>query len=272
MWKRQLAFALVICLACVLLSGCAQEQTNYPEAGSAQTQPQPQTVRQQDVYQTVTEPPAEVVIAFPDDYDPEADDEAGDETEEESGPSYQTYPGDQVTSKYAGSTPIPIDPVDMPTPTPKPDVTFEYQTYDTAMGYSLEGPVGWETVQNDPNTFILRDPVMRDNVNGQIMLTAQTVPATYKASELRGELSNQLTQLQRNYVQWRIWTPDSRSLLGGSGVYNAYRGETYDGTAVRGIVHVALLDRKLVTLSFSAPADYNTSYQRVYNYVRNHIK
>ena len=267
MWKRQLAFALVICLACVLLSGCAEQQTNYPEAGTNQTQPQ--TVRQQDVYQTATEAPAPVV-EFPDDYDPQAEEEDEDEPAEE--PGSTTAASDQVISKYAGSTPIPIDPVDMPTPTPKPDVTFEYETYDIKMGYSLDAPTGWEVVQDDANTFILRDPVMRDNVKGQIMLTAQTVPSTYRANDLRSELSNQLTQLQRNYVQWRVWTPDSRALLGGSGVYNAYRGETYDGTAVRGIVHVALLDRKVVTLSFSAPADYNTSYQRVYNYVRGHIK
>ena len=47
---------------------------------------------------------------------------------------------------------------------------------------------------------------------------------------------------------------------------------TYDGTVVRGLVHVALVNKNVVTLSFSAPGYYNTSYQRVYNRMRNTIE
>ena len=31
---------------------------------------------------------------------------------------------------YAGATPIPIDPIDMPTPTPRPELTFTYGEYN----------------------------------------------------------------------------------------------------------------------------------------------
>ena len=268
MRKKRWALVLALCIIAAMISGCAQEQTTYPEAGPAAQRPQQQEVRQQDVLQTATEAPA-AVVEFPDGYEPgetEADAWDDDSTAED------TYTADTVTSRYAGSTPIPIDPVDMPTPTPKPDLKFEYMTYDTKLGYSFEAPIGWVIEADDATHFTLTDPTMRDNVNGQIMLTAQNVSASYKASELRGELSNQLTQLQRNYVGWKIWTADNRKLLQSEGVYNAYRGERYDGTAVRGIVHVALVNKKVVTLSFAAPADYNTSYQRVYNQVRNTIK
>ena len=118
----------------------------------------------------------------------------------------------------------------------------------------------------------VRDPETRDNVNATFSLTSQSVSSTYRVNDLKTELSNQLSQIQRNYVGWKIWQADSRQLLKSDGVYNAYRGVTYDDTVIRGIVHVALVNRSVVTLSFSAPGYYNTSYQRVYNRIRSTIE
>ena len=160
----------------------------------------------------------------------------------------------------------------MPTPTPRPDLEFEYEKFTTAMGYTLDVPVGWLVDQNDANAFVVRDPEMRDNANAVFSLTRQGVSASYRVNDLKAELTNQLNQIQRNYVGWRIWQADKRSLLKSDGYYNAYRGVTYDDTLVRGIVHVALVNRDVVTLSFSAPGYYNTSYQRVYNKMRNTIQ
>ena len=268
MWRKQAALALLICLTVVLLCGCAQEQTTYPEAGTAPTR---QPVRQADVLSQPTDVP-QPVVEFPDDYNPDEDAyDVTDEGDEEQSVSYSS----QVVvanSKYAGSTPIPLDPVDMPTPTPRPDIEFEYEKYDTAMGYSMEIPVDWQVEQNDASTFVLRDPEMHDDVYATFTLTKKSVSSSYRASELKTELNNQLSQIQRNYIGWRIWTADSRQLLKSDGYYNAYRGVTYDGTVVRGLVHVALVNKNVVTLSFSAPGYYNTSYQRVYNRMRNTIE
>ena len=63
MWKKQAALALLICLTVVLLCGCAQEQTTYPEAGTALTR---EPVRQADVLSQPTEAP-QVVVSFPED-------------------------------------------------------------------------------------------------------------------------------------------------------------------------------------------------------------
>ena len=70
MWKKQTALALLICLTVVLLSGCAQEQTTYPDAGTAPTR---QPVRQADVLSQPTDVP-QVVVEFPDDYSVTGDD------------------------------------------------------------------------------------------------------------------------------------------------------------------------------------------------------
>ena len=269
MCKKHAALALLICLTVVLLCGCAQEQTTYPEAGTAPA-PTQQAVRQADVLSQPTDAP-QVVVEFPEDYDPNAESEEEDVSEEEDTDT-GFYGRVVVNSKYAGATPIPLDPVDMPTPTPRPDLEFEYEKFTTAMGYTLDVPVGWLVDQNDANAFVVRDPEMRDNANAVFSLTRQGVSASYRVNDLKAELTNQLNQIQRNYVGWRIWQADKRSLLKSDGYYNAYRGVTYDDTLVRGIVHVALVNRDVVTLSFSAPGYYNTSYQRVYNKMRNTIQ
>ncbi len=270
MWKKQAALALLICLTVVLLCGCAQEQTTYPEAGTAPTR---QPVRQADVLSQPTEAP-QVVVSFPEDYDSEedAEDDEGEDLDESAAVPGFSSRAAVPNSRYAGATPIPLDPVDMPTPTPRPDIEFEYEKMDTALGYSMDVPVGWLVEQNDKNMFVIRDPEMRDNVYATFTMTTKSVSSSYRASDLKAELSEQLSQIQRNYVGWKIWQADSRPLLKSDGVYNAYRGVTYDDTVVRGLVHVALVNRNVVTLSFSAPGYYNTSYQRVYNKMRNTIE
>ncbi len=267
MWKKQTALALLICLTVVLLSGCAQEPTTYPDAGTAPTR---EPVRQSDVLSQPTDAPKQAVVEFPEDYTEAGDDGSWEEADDEDSGYFGQVP--VVNSKYAGTTPIPLDPVDMPTPTPRPDLEFEYETADTAMGYSMEVPVGWEIVQNDASGFVIRDPEMHDKVFATFSLTSQNVSSSYRVNDLKNELTNQLNQIQRNYVGWRIWTADKRQLLKSDGYFNAYRGVTYDDTVVRGLVHVALVNRSVDTLSSSAPGYYNTSYQRVYNRMRNSIE
>ncbi len=261
MKKTAALLSLLLCVS-LLLSGCAREQVVYQEVSVAQ----PTAVRQADILNTATDAPAPV-ISFP---------EAEEEPEQPEPISYYNY-GQQAAqpveqSRYAGSTPIPLDPVDMPTPTPRPDVTFEYETYQAAIGYSFEAPIGWELTQDDTNTFILTDPETRDGVNGQIMITVNRVDSGYKVNQLRGELGNQLNELKRNYVTFNPASSTARELLKHDGFYNTYRGVTYDGIVVRGLVHVCLAERRIITLSFKAPGWYNTSYTRVYNRIKNTIK
>ena len=260
MKKTAALLSLLLCIS-LLLSGCAREQVVYQEVSVAQ----PTAVRQADILNTATDAPAPV-ISFPEE----------EEEPEQPDPIYYNYGQPEAQpveqSRYAGSTPIPLDPVDMPTPTPRPDVTFEYETYQAAIGYSFEAPIGWELTQDDTNTFILTDPETRDGVNGQIMITVNRVDSGYKVNQLRGELANQLNELKRNYVTFNPASSTSRELLKHDGFYNTYRGVTYDGIVVRGLVHVCLAERRIITLSFKAPGWYNTSYTRVYNRIKNTIK
>ena len=257
MKKSAALLSLLLCVI-LLLSGCAREQVVYQEVSV-----QPTAVRQVDILNTATDAPVTVpVVSFPDE----------EEKPQQQSQSYYQAPQPVEQSRYAGSTPIPLDPVDMPTPTPRPDVTFEYDTYQAAIGYSFEAPAGWEITQDDSTAFILTDPETRDGVNGQIIITVQKVDSGYKVNQLKTELNNQLDDLKRNYVEFRPATMAARSLLKYDGFYNTYRGVTYDGIIVRGLVHVCLAERRIITLSFKASGWYNTSYTRVYNRVKNTIK
>lgn len=258
MKKTAALLSLLLCVS-LLLSGCAREQVVYQEVNVAQ----PTAFRQADILNTATETP-KPEISFPD---------ASEEEPQQSQPVYQTAAVQPVEqSRYAGSTPIPLDPVDMPTPTPRPDITFEYETYQAAIGYSFEAPVGWEITQDDSNGFILTDPETRDGVNGQLIITVARVDSGYKVNQLKSELTNQLNEIKRNYVEWRIWSPDSRKLMNYDGFYNRYRGVTYDGVVVRGLIHVCLSERRIITLSYKASGYYDTSYSRMYNRVKNSFK
>ncbi|MBQ8081062.1 MAG: hypothetical protein IJ240_04095 [Clostridia bacterium] len=264
--KKILALLMALTMVAVLLSGCAQEQVTYPDASTAQQQAQ--TVRQADVLAQETPEPVVPEIIFPeDDGTDEGDDyEDVDEGVLEAG-DWSAY---GASSAYAGATPIPLDPIDMPTATPRPELEFTYTTY-TALRYNFSVPEGWIVTEED-NTYTLTDPVEREGVNGSVSITVTPVSSGYKLSDVKTELSNQLKSIQRNYVTWRIWTADSRKMLDSDGYFNTYRGETYDGTVVRGLVHIALVNNSLVMLQFKAPGWYNSSYQRVYNTMRNSLK
>ena len=57
---------------------------------------------------------------------------------------YGQADADATVYPYAGSSPIPLDPVDAPTATPRSAITFTYVTYDvTSLGLSFEAPAGW---------------------------------------------------------------------------------------------------------------------------------
>ena len=174
-------------------------------------------------------------------------------------------------ARYAGST-HPLNPVDMPTPTPRPDVTFEYETYQAAIGYSFEAPVRLGDHHGRQHHLRPDRPETRDGVNGQITITVQKVDSGYRVNQLRTELNNQLSEIKRNYVEFSQATMTGRPLLKYDGYYNTYRGVTYDGIIVRGLMHMCLAERRIVTLSFRASGWYNTSYTRVYNRIKNTIK
>ncbi len=254
---------LVLCLAfaAVLLTGCtggtpSQEATTVPAV--------------------ITQAPAMDIptpAPLPEGLDPSAEEDVDPEYVDDFSFVSQTT----ETSLYAGATPITLDPIDLPTPTPQPPMVFTFQTYTARnLGLSFESVAGYEVDESQPDSYILTEPAsqQKDNYSVQISLIMTTAPGNYKAADIRADLRAKMEDLGKvNYQQWQPSEPAQRTLLDASGYYANYRGVKTDGTIVRGRVHMALLPNgRLLTLHITNPANYNTDYISVFTQIRNTLK
>lgn len=178
---------------------------------------------------------------------------------------------------YAGATPIPIDPIDMPTPTPRPELTFTYGEYTAAkLGFTFKSAVGYMVDDSASDTYILTEPAsaVRDGYPCVITLQVTPITSNYAAKDVQTDLANYLKNLGAQYpTKWETWKAASKKLAGGTGYYNNYRGVMSDGTIVRGRVHMAIIgNNKLLTLHITCPGWYNSSYMKIYDNIYSSIK
>ncbi|HHT14914.1 MAG: hypothetical protein ACOX6G_06325 [Christensenellales bacterium] len=261
---KKIALIALIGLTCLLLVGCQKQAANITHA--------PIGIATQAPAMEVSETPATDLPSLKDQLPP-----GYDPASEEAPESLLANQNPQTEmAAHAGATAIPIDPVDLPTPTPRPPLAFTYAKYtSSALGLSFESVAGYEIDESQPNTYILREPVTSIKDNYQVQITISLTPVTnnFKSQDAKQELSAKLKDLGTiNYTQWDLTTTNSRTLLGKPGYYANYRGVLFDGTIVRGRVHMALVDGKLLTLHVTCPGWYNTDYMDVYARIRSTLK
>ena len=256
--KKGAALLLVLVLA-VVLAGCTAQN----DGGSFS-----------ESYGTLQKDPLTPATDVP---WPDEDTYWGDPSaEEDIGTAY--VPGavydDYGNTLYAGATPIPLDPVDMPTPTPRPELTFGYtEIVLDSMGIKFEAPQGWMMDNTTPGTVVLMDPQSYDNYNANMTVTISSVPATYRLADVKEELRNYLETMGKGFSTWKTYESAARTLMGKDGYYNNYRGEMADGTVVRGRVMVALLDgNRIMIVHMAAPGWFNESYMGVVAHFRDTLK
>jgi hypothetical protein len=254
---RKIILALLLCVLLAALSGCAA-----PQLTDAPTQaPVGYGVP------TATIEPTAV---------PQGDTEyIGDPMSEEdtSGDIPVEAPQDEAsveTYAYAGSTPLVLDPIDMPTPTPHPARTFSYTNYEaTKLGLKFDGPVGWTVDESVDDTFTLTEPEKIDNYTAFITIRKVPVSKDYKQSDMEKEVGDMLETIGSTNFDKSTWKPSmtaERTLMDSDGVYANYEGTLVDGTRVRGRVHVTCIDKTLYTVHMSHAAAYNSDY------LKNHAK
>ena len=260
--NRKLSLIIISMVLAVLFTGCAQKQ---PEKEAIQP--------------LVTQPPAmqstpEVVLptydtTLPDGYDPSSE-------EDPEALSANVPGGGAGFAQGAGATPIPLDPVDMPTPTPRSALTFTYAKYTAdKLGFSFESVAGYDVDDSQSDTYILTEPLdqMKDNIQTVITLSVTPVNNSYKIGNLRSDLKAKLVEMGAvNYSKWETTNISSRTFINKEGYYGNYRGVLLDGRILRGRIHMALLDSKLFTINISYSGYYNTDYIGVYTHIRNTIK
>ena len=246
---------LCLLMALMLLAG------SVPVYGALATQADPMALP--------TDAPSDS-FSLPEGYDPAS---------EEDNSGYYAYGAvydDYGRNKYAGATPIPLDPIDMPTPTPKPTLTFSYgEVTSDKLRLSFEAPVGWgiDTSADDAVTLVNQNAL--DGYNAYITVRVYSVASSFKLADLRTELRNYLKELgQYNFAKWNPTDTATRTLLKKDGYYADYTGQYYDGTAIHGRVMMALLDnQKVIMVHLSCPDGYfESSYKAVINHVRDTLK
>ena len=248
---RKISLALLLCVLLAALYGCAS-----PQLFDVATQAPPGFGMN-----TPTDPPTQEPLGY--EGDPEAEEDMGESTMDEPQEIASTE-----TYAFAGSTPLPLDPIDMPTPTPRPALTFEYQTYEaTKLGLKFDGPANWTKDDSAGDTFTLTEPEKRDNYTAFMTLHKVPVSKQLNTKDMEKEVKDILESIgSTNFTEFRPSYTDSRTLMEHDGVYANYEGTLVDGTRVRGRVHVSCIDKVLYSLHMSHAAGYNTDY------LQNHAK
>ena len=280
--KKTICLALVLCCALVL-TACAQQATypNQPKQDSASqssTEQQPVT-GQADMSAASEAAPAQQINFNDGSYDP-ASEEGGQS--EQIGNTAQNAPAvtnaPMMQSEFAGATPVKIDPVDKPTPTPLPKITFSYTTYNAPnLHLTFEGPAGWIADDLAADTYILTNPDPSMDYEAKAEIRTIAAGKDYTQKELVKEVKAQAEALEGTGSFQSFSTSDTatRTFINGNGVYIAYKGTLNDGqeTGVAGRIIVNTVNKVLYVLHVSYPRGLaDTFADGVYNKIRHSMK
>ncbi len=190
-------------------------------------------------------------------------------------PLYASEP-EETVYPYAGSTPIPLDPLDMPTPTPRPALSFTYSAYSpSSIGVTFEGPVGWMVDESQAQIFTLSEPdaQIKDGQQCIITISAEPVTSNYSESDLKSQVTQRLDYLSTSeFVDWKPSYTATRYMMGSLGVYANYTGTLVDGVEVGGRILYVCIDRVLYGLEIIFPVGFKEDYLDVFNQIRSTMK
>ena len=261
MKKLMLVLTLILCAA--MLSAC---QSDEPQRFQVVTQTQaPQNLYGSAATPTPEPQQPEEEFNFDDGfYNPLLEEGVGVEMpigyEEQL--MAQTTPAPTIRSDYAGATPVVIDPIDKPTPTPLPPLTFSYQVYDaTKLHLSFEGPVGWVVNDAATDTFVLTNPAAGADYVAELTVRAVSVNDQYDKNDLKKEIKGMLDTI--GAVGFSSFSPSStaeRTLMDKTGIYANYTGVTAEGVEVAGRVHATCINKVLYTVHITYPRGYRDTY------------
>ena len=273
MWKkRALCLVLVLCAA-VVMTACQKKET-FPTTAQPTTVPTQVPQDQQNIF---GDTPVPQDIDFDDgSYDPTQEEGGGEEAvpdPQQSG--NEPTPAPTMQSEYAGATPVLIDPVDKPTPTPLPPLSFTYTTYNaSSLHLSFEGPAGWLVDDSQPDTYTITNP--DPGMDYAAFLSIRTVPVSknYNKSELIKEVKGTLDTLGGDgFKKFERSNTAGRKFMNTDAIYANYTGTTMDNVKVSGRIIIACSNKTLYILHVSCPQGYNKTYiDNVYDKFRHTVK
>ncbi len=278
MKKVILAVLLALCAFVFVACGSSQERFDSPESADALKSAQPS--------QTATPEPAPSATPYDfdtGDYDPTSEEGLSGLEEEEEESLEVVIPVAtpvSVNSEFAGQSPLVIDPINKPTPSPVPAVAYEkddFAVYDaTRLRISFEAPAGWDVDDSIADTYLLTNPDERMLYRAQLMLTARGVSNAYNQSALQREVNAVLDVLKSGYTHFSPSNFGSRTLLSVNGVYKDFTATIKDTEIqvwgrVHAVYHAA--SKTLIVLRLTAPLEYKGLYKdTVYPKFRSTLK
>ena len=273
MWKKRVLCLVLVLCAALVMTACKQKET-FP---TTPQQPEEQvTAAPKNEQNIFGDTPVPQNIDF--------DDGSYDPTQEEGGNEEEIFlPVDAadataaptMQSEYAGATPVLIDPIDKPTPTPLPPLTFTYDKYEAkALGLSFEAPAGWLVDDSQPDTFTLTNPDPSMDYAAQLSIRLVPVSKNYNKNELIKEVKSTLDTLgSEGFRKFDRSNTAGRKFMNTDAIYANYTGTTTDGVKVAGRIIIACSNKTLYILHVSYPQGYTKTYvDNVYDKFRHTVK
>lgn len=178
------------------------------------------------------------------------------------------------------ATPVAVDPIDKPTPTPAPTPNFWYDEYVAQqMGVSFDIPLTW-LLNPDPKfdpavslQFVEPQSEMMDVDGYQTRVTIDKfeMGLEQNADDALAKLKQTLTDMAETFTSFTAGDTAKTTFAGCHGYYCYYRAEFNDGTknyAMNGRIVVFAKDHALYQVRLTTPRSWFTYYQYVYRRIR----
>ena len=275
MWKKRILCLVLVVCAALVMTACQQKET-FPTSPQQETVPQPEEPAQ-DAQNIFGDTPIPQQIDFDDgSYDPTSE-EGGDEellpSALDSGEGMTPAP--TMRSEYAGATPVLIDPIDKPTPTPLPKLAFTYATYEApALHLTFEAPAGWLPDDSASDTYKLTNPDPSMDYAATLSIRLVPVSKNYNKNELIKEVKSTLDTIgSEGFQKFERSNTAGRKFMNADGIYANYTGTTTENVKVAGRLIIACSNKTLYILNVSYPQGYTKTYvDGVYDKFRHSVK
>lgn len=271
MWKKRIVCLVLVLCAALVMTACQQKET-FPTTPQ-QEQPTAEPRTEQNIF---GDTPLDQDVDFDDgSYDPSQEEGGDDEEVPEPAADDEPTAAPTMQGEYAGATPVLIDPVDKPTPTPLPPLTFIYEKYEAkALGLSFEAPSGWLPDDSQPDTFILTNPNPAMDYPAQLSIRLSPVTKNYTKNELINEVKGTLDTIGSDgFKKFERSNTAGRKFMNTDAIYANYTGTTMDDVKVAGRIIIACSNKTLYILHVSYPQGYTKTYvDGVYDKFRHSVK
>lgn len=181
------------------------------------------------------------------------------------------------------ATPVAVDPIDKPTPTPMPKADYVYETYtNDAMGISFSIPYTWllnpNTNQSTTVQFVEPKSEMMEPDGYQTRITIEKFSAGLEqtAADARQRLEAVLEEMKNNFTSFSVAGEiDARPIGDAKGYYCYYKAEYNDGMknyAMRGRIIIVAKDTALYQVRITTPRNWYSYYEPVFRKVTSSFK